>query len=111
MEPQQISRVSHLDEHRTGLPGMDPPRGDGAGIEREVAAAPPPVPCRVCGFAELRWDVALDSIPLLLSECPRCTHRATHPLPTRQPDSTLLRGGGVGGPARRVRRRDALVAA
>ncbi len=36
--------------------------------------------CLVCGFAEVRTDVVLDRGWVLLSECPRCSHRATEPL-------------------------------
>jgi len=36
--------------------------------------------CDVCGFAEVRTDAVFDRGWVLLSECPRCTHRATQPL-------------------------------
>ena len=36
--------------------------------------------CVICGFAEIRTDAVFDRGWVLLSECPRCTHRATQPL-------------------------------
>ena len=33
--------------------------------------------CAVCGFSEIRTDAVFDRGWVLLSECPRCSHRAT----------------------------------
>jgi hypothetical protein len=41
--------------------------------------------CRVCGFAEIRTDEAVDRGPVFLAECPRCDHRWTESLATLQP--------------------------
>jgi len=36
--------------------------------------------CAICGFAQIRTDAVFDRGWVLLSECPRCAHRATQPL-------------------------------
>ena len=37
--------------------------------------------CLVCGFAEVHTDEVVDRGVVLLTECPRCEHRTTQPLP------------------------------
>jgi hypothetical protein len=39
--------------------------------------------CPVCGFAELRTDEVVDRGLLLLTECPRCEHRAVERAPSQ----------------------------
>jgi len=41
--------------------------------------------CGVCGFAELRTDEVVDGGIVLLSECPRCEHRAALSLAASRP--------------------------
>jgi hypothetical protein len=41
--------------------------------------------CIVCGFAEVRTDEVVDRGLVVLSECPRCDHRATWRIPAYEP--------------------------
>ena len=41
--------------------------------------------CAVCGFAEVRTDEVIDRGVVVLSECPRCEHRATWRVPAYDP--------------------------
>ena len=41
--------------------------------------------CIVCGFAEVRTDEVVDRGLVVLSECPRCEHRATWRIPAYEP--------------------------
>ncbi len=52
--------------------------------------------CIVCGFAEVRTDEVVDRGVVMLSECPRCEHRATWRVPS-------LETQAVAWPARPVR--------
>ncbi len=54
----------------------------------QIAAISPPRTvrrCVVCGFHEVRTDEVVDRGRVLLSECPRCEHRATRPILEREP--------------------------
>jgi hypothetical protein len=44
----------------------------------------PTTRCGVCGFAEVRTDVAVDRERLVLAECPRCEYRWTARAPEAQ---------------------------
>jgi hypothetical protein len=46
--------------------------------------------CAVCGFSEIRTDAVFDGRWVLLSECPRCSHRATLSL---APPTKVMRAG------------------
>ena len=38
--------------------------------------------CLICGFSEVRTDAVVDRGLVMISECPRCEHRATWRVPS-----------------------------
>ncbi len=77
--------------------------------------------CVVCGFHEVRTDEVVDRGLILLTECPRCEHRATEavvsraaPVRASRPDGTPLEEGSAAASSsqrRRIRREEGSCAA